>query len=312
MRKVDEWLQLYGIATSHSAKSRKSAPESQSLGLNKERKRWLQTLIASREILDLVRVVFTKPTQPHSLRHDHVTMLIHRPGIRRADSSESHDNRLDGDSITCLHASLLTLPIPGLPLAAREAVLTMSPPTDLQTVLDSEIKEWHFHIYFHQHNAEEHHAALELRDAVLRLRRDGAFVAVPLFRVNLSPIGPHPVGYSGSYEIWCPSESFASVFSYLCINRGELRATSVLVHPLTREERKDHDTRKAWIGPSFPLDLSTLPVESETVPLQYASLKVGYSSNTPTLSLEQRKKIGASIENTLKNEKEAAKAPPTD
>ena len=36
--------------------------------------------------------------------------------------------------------------------------------------------------------------ALQLRDAVLRLRRDGAFVAVPLFRVNMEPIGPHPVG----------------------------------------------------------------------------------------------------------------------
>ncbi len=49
-------------------------------------------------------------------------------------------------------------------------------------------------IYFHQRNADEHQAALELRDAVLRLRRDGAFVAVPLFRVNTDPIGPHPVG----------------------------------------------------------------------------------------------------------------------
>lgn len=49
-------------------------------------------------------------------------------------------------------------------------------------------------IYFHQGNAEEHEAAVRLRDAVLRLRRDGAFVAVPLFRVNTAPIGPHPVG----------------------------------------------------------------------------------------------------------------------
>ena len=95
-------------------------------------------------------------------------------------------------------------------------------------------------IYFHQNNATEHKAALDLRDAVLRLRRDGAFVAVPLFRVNTGPIGPHPVGrnssqffiYSislilctstGSYEIWAPSETFASVFSYLCLNRGDLR-----------------------------------------------------------------------------------------
>ena len=93
-------------------------------------------------------------------------------------------------------------------------------------------------IYFHQRNADEHHAALELRDAVLRLRRDGAFVAVPLFRVNTDPIGPHPVGefwsfssasnpvesVLGSYEIWCPSESFVSVYSYLALNRGDLRS----------------------------------------------------------------------------------------
>lgn len=52
-------------------------------------------------------------------------------------------------------------------------------------------------IYFHQRNANEHQAALELRDAVLRLRRDGAFIAVPLFRVNTDPIGPHPVGEFG-------------------------------------------------------------------------------------------------------------------
>ncbi|KAK7688893.1 hypothetical protein QCA50_007584 [Cerrena zonata] len=97
----------------------------------------------------------------------------------------------------------------------------MSPPTDLKSVVDSEIKYAspfirvavltdldllntiqgmassygivNLNIYFHQRNADEHHAALELRDAVLRLRRDGAFVAVPLFRVNTDPIGPHPV-----------------------------------------------------------------------------------------------------------------------
>ncbi|OAX33081.1 hypothetical protein K503DRAFT_775987 [Rhizopogon vinicolor AM-OR11-026] len=106
------------------------------------------------------------------------------------------------------------------------------PPTDLEEVVSSEVKEWHFHIYFHQRNADAHRAALDLRDAVLRLRRDGAFVAVPLFRVNTDPIGPHPIG---SYEIWVPASSFSSVFSYLCMNRGNL---SILVHPLTREERK--------------------------------------------------------------------------
>ncbi|KAG0706491.1 DOPA-like domain-containing protein, partial [Suillus ampliporus] len=154
-----------------------------------------------------------------------------------------------------------------------------------------------------------HHAALQLRDAVLHLRRDGAFVAVPLFRVNTDPIGPHPVG---SYEIWVPSTSFYSVFSYLCMNRGNL---SILVHPLTREEvipfarRVDHEIRNAWIYLSFPLDLSTLPVKSEEVPLQYPSLKLGYSTPEPEYTLDQRRRIGASVEHILKGEKEATRAP---
>ncbi|EGN96367.1 hypothetical protein SERLA73DRAFT_141758 [Serpula lacrymans var. lacrymans S7.3] len=177
------------------------------------------------------------------------------------------------------------------------------PPTKLEDVLSSEIQEWHFHIYFHQRNAAEHHAALELRDAVLRLRRDGAFVAVPLFRVNTDPIGPHPVG---SYEIWVPASSFASVFSYLCLNRGEL---SILVHPLTREERTDHELRRAWIGPSYPLDLSNLRRKTDEVPLQYPSLKLGYSSTSPPLTLEERRLLGANVERLLRSEKEAARAP---
>jgi len=180
------------------------------------------------------------------------------------------------------------------------------PPTDLETVLRTEIKEWHFHIYFHQRSAAEHHAALELRDAVLRLRHDGAFVAVPLFRVNTDPIGPHPVG---SYEIWTPSETFASVFSYLCMNRGQL---SILVHPLTREQRSDHESRNAWIGPAFPLDLDTLPLSSEELPLQYPSLRLGYSSTTPPFTLEERCKLGDNVERILAGEKDAARAPPRD
>ncbi|KZT74025.1 hypothetical protein DAEQUDRAFT_742728 [Daedalea quercina L-15889] len=161
----------------------------------------------------------------------------------------------------------------------------MSPPADLKEVVDSEIR----HIL--SRNADEHQAALELRDAVLRWRRDGAFIAVPLFRVNTDPTGLHPVG---SYENWCPSESFASVYSYLCLNRGNL---SVLVHPLTREE----------MGPSFPLDLTTLRVLADEIPLQCPSLS--YSSDAPILSLEDRRKIGVNIERILKGEKEAAKAP---
>jgi len=177
--------------------------------------------------------------------------------------------------------------------------------SELQNVLESEIKEWHFHIYFHTEIPREHKAALELRDAVLRLRRDGAFVAVPLLRVDAKPFGPHPIG---SYEIWVPSESFVSVYSYLVLNRGEL---SVLVHPLTREVLKDHEARLAWIGPSYPLFVNKLSsFEKEEVPLQYPSLKLGYSSTMPQISVDDRLMLGESIEAILESEDGAEKAPP--
>ncbi|KAK2464717.1 hypothetical protein APHAL10511_003293 [Amanita phalloides] len=178
------------------------------------------------------------------------------------------------------------------------------PQTDLRDVLDTEIKEWHFHIYFHHNNAQEHQAALELRDAVLQLRRDGAFVAVPFHTVHTEAFGPHP---TGSFEIWAPAESFASVFSYLSKNKGQL---SILVHPLTREILEDHVDHHAWIGPSYPLNLSVLPPRVEEVPLQYPSLKLGYSSTVPKMSLEERLKSGDNIEALVKGEKGAAEAPP--
>ncbi|KAG8689043.1 hypothetical protein FRC09_012609 [Ceratobasidium sp. 395] len=204
------------------------------------------------------------------------------------------------------------------------------PPSDVERVVEAEIREWHFHIYFLQRNQRQHAAALALRDAVLRLRRDGAFVAVPLYRVNTDPIGPHP---AGSYEIWVPSESFVSVYSYLCQHRGELRSVrvlvllsrtvgtvlnggmwnfSILVHPLTREERKDHEYRNSWMGPSFPLNLDTLPIRSEEIPLQYPLLKLGYSSIITQPTIEQRKAAGRKIEQALRGDKEAAPAPSDD
>jgi len=176
--------------------------------------------------------------------------------------------------------------------------------TDIRAVLENEIKEWHFHIYFLQTSATATAAAVKLRDAVLRLRHQGAFVAVPLNRVNYEPIGPHPVG---SYEIWCPSESFSSVFSYLALNRGP--DLSILIHPLTRDQRADHEVRPAWIGPSFPLNLEVLPIHSNDIPLQYPSLKLGYSTEKLEPSVEERRKAGEELEQTLQGEDEAAPAP---
>lgn len=180
---------------------------------------------------------------------------------------------------------------------------TYSPPMDLKQVLEEEIKEWHFHIYFLQNNEKLRTDALALRDAILRLRRDGAFVAVPLWRVNYGPIGPHPVG---SYEVWCPAESFASMYSYMCQYRGDL---SIFIHPLTREQRKDHGYRNSWLGPSFALDLSTLPVLSDAIPFQYDKLKMGYNSDQTPPTIDQRKETAKKVEAILADDPEAAEPP---
>ncbi|KAF5349520.1 hypothetical protein D9756_008994 [Leucocoprinus leucothites] len=72
---------------------------------------------------------------------------------------------------------------------------------------------------------------------------------------------------------------------------------------------RDHEHRVSWLGQPYPLDLSTLPVYSEELPTQYSALRLGYSA-PPTLSIEDRLKIGANIETILSADKEAAKAPP--
>lgn len=47
------------------------------------------------------------------------------------------------------------------------------PVDDLKTVVESRTREWHFHIYFLLQSPTETALALALRNAVLKLRRDG-------------------------------------------------------------------------------------------------------------------------------------------
>ena len=68
----------------------------------------------------------------------------------------------------------------------------------MYAIFSDSLTSWRADIYFFQKNNAQRQAALELRDAVLRLRRDGAFVAVPLWRVNYEPMGPHPCGTSAA------------------------------------------------------------------------------------------------------------------
>lgn len=106
--------------------------------------------------------------------------------------------------------------------------------------------------------------------------------------------------------VWVPDSSFSDVFFYLATNRGNL---SILVHPLTNNQRRDHETRNAWIGNPWPLFLDSLPRDGE-IPLQYPELGLGWSTSPEQeVSLEERRKRGAEVEALLAGDPEAAPAP---
>ena len=79
--------------------------------------------------------------------------------------------------------------------------------------------------------------------------------------------------------------------SYLCLlNRylpssgSKLSFQRLVSSAVTDLRPRDHEVRNAWLGPAFPLDLTTLPLKSDNVPLQYPSLsKCGHLSVTETL-----------------------------
>lgn len=84
---------------------------------------------------------------------------------------------------------------------------------------------------------------------------------------------------------------------------------SVLVHPLTADQRRDHESRHGWMGTPWPIYLDVLPSEGE-IPLQYPELGLGWSTSPKhEISLEERRKRGAEVEALLEGDPEAAPAP---
>jgi aromatic ring-cleaving dioxygenase len=66
------------------------------------------------------------------------------------------------------------------------------------------------------------------------------------------PTGPHPVA---NLQIIFSTAEFAFVVPWLMVNRSGL---NVLIHPLTDDSVRDHDTDCAWLGTPVPLKLRIL------------------------------------------------------
>ena len=104
------------------------------------------------------------------------------------------------------------------------------------------------HIYFLQTNPEQVKYAHELWQ---RIRHE--FPELRIYTVWEKPIGPHPVGMF-EVNLFTP-EQFGAFVPWMNIWRGPL---SVLVHPNTGDDVRDHSQRAIWMGERFPLALGLL------------------------------------------------------
>jgi aromatic ring-cleaving dioxygenase len=105
------------------------------------------------------------------------------------------------------------------------------------------INGYHAHVYY---NTDSRATTEQLAKAVTDK------FAVELGGFFDEPIGPHPVA---NLQIIFSAAEFASVVPWLMLNR---RGLDVLIHPLTDDSVRDHDTNCAWLGTPVSLKLHVL------------------------------------------------------
>jgi aromatic ring-cleaving dioxygenase len=105
------------------------------------------------------------------------------------------------------------------------------------------INGYHAHVYY---DTASRATAEELAEALTDK------FAVEIGGFFDEPTGPHPIA---NLQIIFSTAEFASLLPWLMLNR---RGLDVLIHPLTDDSVRDHDTDCAWLGTPVPLKLHVL------------------------------------------------------
>jgi aromatic ring-cleaving dioxygenase len=104
------------------------------------------------------------------------------------------------------------------------------------------ISEYHAHIYYDPRNTRSRAARLRERVAV-------EFPHARLGRWHDELVGPHT---QSMYQIAFASDLLAAFLPWLMLNRDGL---TILLHPETGNDYRDHTAHAAWLGGVLPLRL---------------------------------------------------------